>query len=298
MGIALSAGEQNMDEKSAESMRLAEELNKALVLVAQMRAQAESAKMARSEFLSNMSHELRTPLNVIIGFSELLRDKCRCNLNEEQLDYVREIYVAGVHLLQLVDDILDLAKVRSRQIDLTITSVNLNKLMESCLTETRNKSIGRGVSLELEISDDLFQQEILADRYRLKQILMNLLSNAVKFTPNGGRVLLKAQKIEEAIQINVFDNGIGIKCDDKFRVFEEFEQIDSTLSRRAQGTGVGLALVRRLVELQGGRIWVESDGENKGSVFTFVIPFLAPNKPKKNDAQHTSIVPQAQQALA
>lgn len=298
MGVALSAGGQNMDEKSAESMRLAEELNKALVLLAQMRAQAESAKIARSEFLSNMSHELRTPLNVIIGFSELLREKCRCNLNEEQLDYVREIYVAGLHLLQLVNDILDLAKVRSRQIDLTITSVNLNKLMESCLTETRNKSIGRGVSLELEISDDLFQQEILADRYRLKQILMNLLSNAVKFTPNGGRVLLKAQKIEEAIQINVFDNGIGIKCDDKFRVFEEFEQIDSTLSRRAQGTGVGLALVRRLVELQGGRIWVESDGENKGSVFTFVIPFLAPSKPKKSDAQHAPILPQAQQALA
>ena len=298
MGIALSAGGQNMDEKSAESMRLAEELNKALVLVAQMRAQAESAKIARSEFLSNMSHELRTPLNVIIGFSELLKEKCRCNLSEEQLDYVREIYVAGLHLLQLVDDILDLAKVRSHQIDLTISSVNLNKLMESCLTETMNKSIGRGVSLELEISDDLVQQEILADRYRLKQILMNLLSNAVKFTPNGGRVLLKAQKIEEVIQINVFDNGIGIKCDDKFRVFEEFEQIDSTLSRRAQGTGVGLALVRRLVELQGGRIWVESDGENKGSVFTFVIPFLAPSKPKKSDAQHAPIVPQAQQALA
>ncbi|MFA6220757.1 MAG: HAMP domain-containing sensor histidine kinase [Desulfomonilaceae bacterium] len=298
MGIALSAGEQNMDEKSAESMRLAEELNKALALVAQMRAHAESAKIARSEFLSNMSHELRTPLNVIIGFSELLREKCRCNLNEEQLDYVREIYVAGLHLLQLVDDILDLAKVRSRQIDLTITSVNLNKLMESCLTETRNRTIGRGVSLELEISDDLFQQEILADRYRLKQILMNLLSNAVKFTPNGGRVLLKAQKIEEAIQIDVFDTGIGIKCDDKFRVFEEFEQIDSTLSRRAQGTGVGLALVRRLVELQGGHIWVESDGENKGSVFTFVIPFLAPSKPKKVHAQQGPIVSQAQQALA
>jgi signal transduction histidine kinase len=298
MGIALCAGGQNMDEKSAESMRLVEELNKALVLVAQMRAQAESAKIARSEFLSNMSHELRTPLNVIIGFSELLKEKCRANLNEEQLDYVREIYVAGLHLLQLVDDILDLATVRSRQIDLTITSVNLNKLMENCLTETRNKTIGRGVSLEFEISDDLFQEEILADRYRLKQILMNLLSNAVKFTPNGGRVLLKAQKIEEAIQINVFDTGIGIKCNDKFRVFEEFEQIDSALSRRVQGAGVGLALVRRLVELQGGRIWVESDGENKGSVFTFVIPFLAPSNPKKNDAQHAPIVSQAQQALA
>jgi CheY-like chemotaxis protein/anti-sigma regulatory factor (Ser/Thr protein kinase) len=200
-------------------------------------------------------------------------------LNEKQLEYSREIYGAGRHLLRLINDILDLAKVEAGKMDLRISSADLNDLMRGCLSIIRETAIKRGLALELEITDDLSQgNNIRADEVRLKQIIMNLLSNAAKFTPSGGVIHLEARKQENEILISVSDSGIGIKPQDKERIFQEFEQVDSSFSRQEEGTGLGLSLTRRLVELHGGRIWVESEGENKGSVFSFTIPFVDAGK--------------------
>jgi PAS domain S-box-containing protein len=262
-----------------EKKRLDDELHRALSLASMLRTQAEAASAAKSEFLTNMSHELRTPLNAILGFSELLEEQWCGKLNEKQLEYAREIYGAGRHLLRLINDILDLAKVESGKMDLRISITDFNDLMRGCLSIIRETAIKRGLALELEIADDLFQRNnIRADDVRLKQIIMNLLSNAAKFTPSGGVIHLDARKQEDEILISVSDTGIGIKPQDKERIFQEFEQVDSSFSRQEEGTGLGLSLTRRLVELHGGRIWVESEGENKGSVFSFTIPFVDAGK--------------------
>ena len=157
--------------------------------------------------------------------------------------------------------------------------MDLNELLKGCLSIIRETAIRRGLALELEIADDLSQGDnIRADDVRLKQIIMNLLSNAAKFTPSGGVIHLEARKQGNEILISVSDTGIGIKPQDQERIFQEFEQVDSSFSRQEEGTGLGLSLTRRFVELHGGRIWVESEGENKGSVFSFTIPFLATGK--------------------
>jgi PAS domain S-box-containing protein len=263
-----------------EKKRATDELNRALALASMLRTQAEAASAAKSEFLTNMSHELRTPLNAILGFSELLEEQWCGKLNEKQLEYAREIYGAGRHLLQLINDILDLAKVESGKMDLRPSIVDLSQLLENSLIMIKEKAIKRGLALELDISDEFSEENILADDVRLKQIIMNLLSNAAKFTPSGGVIQLEARKQENEILISVSDTGIGIKPQDKERIFQEFEQVDSSFSRQEEGTGLGLSLTRRLVELHGGRIWVESEGKNKGSVFSFTIPFVVADKPE------------------
>ena len=262
-----------------EKKLVADELNRALALASLLRTQAEAASAAKSEFLTNMSHELRTPLNAILGFSELLEEQWCGKLNEKQLEYAREIYGAGRHLLRLINDILDLAKVESGKMDIRMSSMDLSVLTTGCLAIIRETAIRRGLALEMEISDDLSQGDNMrADDVRLKQIIMNLLSNAAKFTPSGGVIRLEAKKQGDEILISVTDTGIGIKPQDQERIFQEFEQVDSSFSRQEEGTGLGLSLTRRLVELHGGRIWVESEGENKGSVFSFTIPFVATGK--------------------
>lgn len=257
-----------------EKKRVADELNRSLALASMLRTQAEAASAAKSEFLTNMSHELRTPLNAILGFSELLEEQWCGKLNEKQLDYTREIYGAGRHLLQLINDILDLAKVETGKMDLRISRMDLSELMKGCLSIIRETAIKRGLALELEIADDLSKENIQADDVRLKQIIMNLLSNSAKFTPSGGVIHLKARKHGNEILISVSDTGIGIKPQDQERIFKEFEQVDSSFSRQEEGTGLGLSLTRRLVELHGGHIWVQSEGDNRGSVFSFTIPFV------------------------
>ena len=200
-----------------------------LALASMLRTQAEAASAAKSEFLTNMSHELRTPLNAILGFSELLEEQWCGKLNEKQLEYSREIYGAGRHLLQLINDILDLAKVESGKMDIRISSMDLSVLTTGCLAIIRETAIRRGLTLEMEISDDLSQGDnIRADDVRLKQIIMNLLSNAAKFTPSGGVIHLEARKQGNEILIRVSDTGIGIKQQDQERIFQEFEQVDSS----------------------------------------------------------------------
>ena len=281
-----------------EKKRILDELNRALNLASMLQTHAEATSSAKSKFLTNMSHELRTPLTAVIGFSSLLEDQLVGQLNEKQLGYVTEISAAGRHLLRLISDILDLAKVESGKMDLRTSLIDLSELTRGCLSIIRETAIKKGLALELDISDELSQgNNIRADSVRLKQIIVNLLSNAAKFTPLGGVIRLEARKQGNEILLSVSDTGIGIKPHDKERIFQEFEQVDSSFSRQEEGTGLGLSLSRRLVELHGGRIWVESEGENKGSVFSFTIPFVDASKQetesillsKTDDGLHTRL---------
>jgi PAS domain S-box-containing protein len=242
---------------------------------------AESANLAKSQFLANMSHELRTPLNAIIGFSEILSDKTFGDLNARQLKYSNNILTSGRHLLQLINDILDLAKVEAGRVELMCHAFPVAKAFSEVQSIVKTLANKKNVSLQFQAAPDL--PALFADEAKFKQIMYNLLSNAIKFTPDGGKVLVAAAlqnaipgdsiSAGESLRVAVTDTGIGIKANDRERVFKEFEQVDSSYGRQQQGTGLGLALTRRLVELHGGRIWVESEGvEGKGSTFTFLIP--------------------------
>ncbi len=235
--------------------------------------EVDEANKAKSLFLANMSHELRTPLNSIIGFSEVLEDKLVGPLNESQCENVQYIHHAGKHLLSLINDILDLAKVESGRIEMEYGEVSVREVLDAMAIMQREKALIHGISLSIEISPDA-DMHIEADERKLKQILFNLLSNAVKFTPDGGSVHVAANKVfdaVEAIEISIIDTGIGIKPEDLPKLFKEFSQLESTYQKKYEGTGLGLALTKRLVELHGGRIWVESES-GQGSQFTFVIP--------------------------
>jgi PAS domain S-box-containing protein len=242
---------------------------------------AESANLAKSQFLANMSHELRTPLNAIIGFSEILADKTFGDLNDRQLKYSNNILNSGRHLLQLINDILDLAKVEAGRVELVRNTFSVAKALSEVQTIVKTLANKKNIRLEFEAMPDL--PSLFADEAKFKQVMYNLLSNAIKFTPDGGKVFVTAaiqnstsadaSPAGESLRVAVTDTGIGIKVSDQERVFKEFEQVDSSYGRQQQGTGLGLALTKRLIEMHGGRIWVESEGvEGKGSTFTFLIP--------------------------
>jgi two-component system CheB/CheR fusion protein len=233
---------------------------------------AEVATRVKSDFLANMSHELRTPLNSIIGFSEVLEDELLGSLNPSQREDVQYILKAGKHLLSLINDILDLAKVESGKMQLEVERVSLKELFESMLAMHREKASRHGISMDLQM-ETVADMTIEADERKLKQILFNLLSNAMKFTPDGGSVRVMAMMLLGAkeIEISVEDTGIGIKSEDIPKLFQEFSQLDSVYDKEYGGTGLGLALTKKLVELQGGRIRVVSEF-GKGSCFAFVLP--------------------------
>ncbi len=220
-----------------------------------------------------MSHELRTPLNSILGFSEVLQDKMFGDLNEKQEEYVNYIRESGQHLLSLIDDILDLSKIEAGEIEMEPAEVSLGDLLQNSLTMVKEKALKRGIELIPKLEDETVK--IYADERKVKQVVFNLLSNAVKFTPDGGKVGIEAVKEDEHIRVTVWDTGIGIKEEDKEKLFKEFQQLDSGRDKRYQGTGLGLALSKRLVEMHGGRIWVESEA-GKGSRFSFTLP-IKPN---------------------
>ena len=232
-------------------------------------AQLEVANKHKSEFLANMSHELRTPLNAIIGFSEVLMERMFGEVNDKQADYLKDIHESGRHLLSLINDILDLSKIEAGRMELELSSFHLPTALSNAMTLVRERAQRHGIELGLEVDPRL--GELQADERKFKQIVLNLLSNAVKFTPDGGRVDVAAKQKKETIEIAVRDTGIGIAPEDHAAVFEEFKQVGRDYTRKAEGTGLGLALTRRLVELHGGEIALES-APGKGSTFTVKLP--------------------------
>ncbi len=240
------------------------------------RMAAEEANKAKSEFLANMSHELRTPLNHIIGFTELVVDKNFGEINDIQEEYLNDVLSSSKHLLSLINDILDLSKVEAGKLKLEATEIELRILLENSLMMIKEKSMKNQIKLSTDIHEDV-PETIIADERKLKQIVYNLLSNAVKFTPAGGQILLNSKRVrrndsDEFVEISLTDTGIGLKDEDQERIFGHFEQVENSMSRKFQGTGLGLALTRQLVELHNGKIWVESQGEGKGSTFRIVLP--------------------------
>jgi len=237
--------------------------------IEQKSRQLEAASRHKSEFLANMSHELRTPLNAVIGFSEVLGEKMFGELNEKQNEYVDDIHSSGQHLLSLINDILDLSKIEAGRMELELAKFDLPLAVENAITLVRERATRHGVSLHREIDKDL--GDFVGDERKIKQVLLNLLSNAVKFTPEGGRIEIKAIPVDGSVQISVSDTGIGITPEDQATIFEEFRQVGTADAQKHEGTGLGLTLAKKFVELHGGRIWVESE-VGKGSTFTFTLP--------------------------
>jgi signal transduction histidine kinase/HAMP domain-containing protein len=231
--------------------------------------QLEAASRHKSEFLANMSHELRTPLNAIIGFSEVLLERMFGELNEKQAEYLQDVLTSGRHLLSLINDILDLSKVEAGRMELELTRFDLPLALENAVTLVRERATRHGLTLEPAVDERL--GDFVGDERKLKQILLNLLSNAVKFTPSGGRIGLKAVLADAVVEISVSDTGIGIAPEDQGAIFEEFRQVGSDYARKREGTGLGLTLAKKFVELHGGKIWVKSE-VGKGSTFTFTLP--------------------------
>jgi two-component system, NtrC family, sensor kinase len=230
--------------------------------------QLEVASQHKSEFLANMSHELRTPLNAIIGFSEVLTERMFGDLNEKQEEYSKDIHASGQHLLSLINDILDLSKIEAGRMELELTDFDLPTALDNALTLVRERAGRRSIALQMSV--DVQLGEIRADERKVRQVVLNLLSNAIKFTPEGGRIEVAAVSRDGLAEVSVTDTGVGIAPEDQEAVFEEFRQV-GTAEKKAEGTGLGLALSRKFIELHSGRIWVKSQ-VGHGSTFTFTLP--------------------------
>jgi signal transduction histidine kinase len=230
--------------------------------------QLEIASKHKSQFLANMSHELRTPLNAIIGFSEVLLERMFGDLNEKQEEYLRDIYASGTHLLSLINDILDLSKIEAGRMELELREFDLPQTIDDALMLVRERASRRGIALDRAVDRRVGQ--IRGDERKIRQVVLNLVSNAIKFTPEGGRIEVRAVPGEGFVEVSVSDTGVGIAPENLEAVFEEFRQVGST-DQKVEGTGLGLALSRRFIELHDGRIWAKSQ-VGVGSTFTFAIP--------------------------
>jgi PAS domain S-box-containing protein len=230
--------------------------------------EVERATQLKSKFLANMSHELRTPLNAIVGFSDLLAEEVAGQLNAKQKRFVNHISQGSAHLLQLINDILDLSKIEAGQLELRCEPFLAKEALSEVLSTIGPLALAKNIQIQQKLQTD---RPVYADRVRFRQILYNLLSNAVKFTAEGGRIEIDCYENENQICISVTDTGIGIRPEDQLLVFEEFRQVDGKPGAVSEGTGLGLAITRRLVEQQGGKISLSSES-GKGSCFTFTLP--------------------------
>jgi signal transduction histidine kinase len=255
---------ENRDELGA----LATNVNRMNDELRRLYTELEETSRHKSEFLASMSHELRTPLNAIIGFSQVLRERMVGEVNEKQEEYLDDIISSGNHLLSLINDVLDLSKVEAGQFDLEIAPFSLKDALERGVSMVKERAMQNGVGVALDAGAPVGTVE--ADERRISQVVFNLLSNAVKFTPEGGSVIVSSIRMNGEVHVTVSDTGPGIAAEDQARIFEEFQQTDVG-ARQLEGTGLGLALSKRLIELHGGRIWVDSE-LGRGSMFTFALP--------------------------
>lgn len=251
---------------------------------------AESANRTKSDFLANMSHELRTPLNSIIGFSEMIFDGMTGPVNDKQKEFLGDVVGSAKHLLSLINDILDLSKVEAGKMELEPVEFNLKELIEGSLAMLYGKILKHKIETSVDVEEAI--KEIFADERKIKQVLFNLLSNAFKFTPDGGSVSVVARRVKslksrsseqekkapdlsgDFVEISVEDSGVGISEEDRKRLFQPFVQLERIYVKAHEGTGLGLILCKKMVELHGGAIWVESE-IGKGSAFRFTIPIRA-----------------------
>jgi signal transduction histidine kinase len=240
--------------------------------VADKTHQLELANQHKSEFLANMSHELRTPLNAVIGFSDALREEYFGALNDKQREYVNDIASSGQHLLSLINDILDLSKIEAGKMELECSQFSVSAAIDNAMILIRERALRQGVSVSALVAEDV--DTVFADERKFKQVLINLLTNAVKFTYPNGWVKVTVTRAGDKLTVSVADNGLGIAAEDQEAVFHEFRQLSTTGSAKQEGTGLGLSLAKRIVELHEGRIWVESE-IGKGATFSFTIPLVA-----------------------
>lgn len=241
----------------------------ALELIKEQNAKILQADKMKTEFLANISHELRTPLNAIIGFSEALKLKIFGTLNKKQEEYICDIHTSGIHLLGMINDLLDLTKIEAKEMKLSKKIFDVTIAVKEVLNIVKALADKKKIDLKSTFSDDNI--EVLADYQNFQQILYNLLSNAIKFTPDKGQINVKVEQVNDNLQVSVKDNGIGI--DKKFheKIFDKFQQVDSSYTRKQGSTGLGLTITKKLIEMHGGSIWLESE-INKGSTFIFTIP--------------------------
>ncbi|AFY71900.1 multi-sensor hybrid histidine kinase (plasmid) [Thalassoporum mexicanum PCC 7367] len=263
----------DITDRKADAARL-QQINEQLIIT---NAELARATKQKDEFLANMSHELRTPLTSILGMSEILLDRVFGDLTEKQAKYIATIDRSGKHLLALINDILNLAKIEAGKLELQNAPVGVRHLCESAMVFVKQQAHNKNISLEVAIAPELKQATIEIDEKRMLQILLNLLSNAVKFTPNDGKVKIEAKMLaaQEAICFSVIDTGIGIAKADLDKLFQSFVQIDSSLARQYEGTGLGLALVKQIATLYHGEVQVTST-VGEGSCFSVVLPYANP----------------------
>ena len=261
--------------------RLEDRVRQRTAELTQAKVAAEVAKKAKDEFLNNMSHEIRTPLNHIIGFTELLLDEGVGQLNHTQKEFLLDVYQSAGNLQSLLNDVIELSNFEMGEVGIEASPVDLKGLLEGTLPAIKEKAAKE--LIEMSIDTDGAPETVWADERKLKKILHCLLSNAVKFSPDGGEVRVAAKHMSRAgsgesghVEISVSDNGIGIEEEDLIRIFGSFVQGDSSVNKKYQGQGLGLSLAKNYVELHGGRIWAESGGKGKGSVFRFTIPVPLP----------------------
>ena len=257
-------------EDITERREIENGLEKAHEVLKELATELKRTTQAKSEFLANMSHELRTPLNSINGFSEVLFDETFGPLNDKQKKYVNNVLVSGNHLLLLINQILDMAKVESGKMRLAISNLPLKNLLHEIALLVADMVSKKSIQMEIDIAEDL--PDIEADELKVKEIIYNLLSNAVKFTPEGGKLGLRANTLGSEVEVIVWDTGIGIAIENMEKVFEGFFRVDTPFSRVTEGTGLGLPLSKKLVELHFGKLTLESDGLDKGTSVRFTLP--------------------------
>lgn len=260
-------------EDITERRKIEKGLAKAHEDLKELASELERAARVKSDFLANMSHELRTPLNSIIGFSEVLYDETFGPLNEKQKQYVNNVSTSGKHLLLLINQILDVAKVEAGKMQLALSILPMKNILDEISLLVLDMVSKKKLKMSLEIAEDL--PSIEADELKVKQILYNLISNAVKFTPEGGTIGLRAKRADSGVEIVVWDTGVGVAPENMEKIFEGFFRVNTPYSQVTEGTGLGLPLSRKLVELHGGKLSLESEGLNKGVAVQFVLPVIS-----------------------